>query len=507
MKELDVNIRGSLMWISPLDPVIDSVLKKLAVTNRRINKVEKYETSSGTRQRSVSSVESVQLYEINYDEGIFVVMGGLFHRFRARVTPLGYTLKVKRWKDHVFRPDFSKLTAEDKSSLKQRNDQADVLSIICGYPDSFIVDCPTGWGKSYLICQLAGVLKEERIAIVAPGIEIMNTLKQRLYDRGITPGVMGGGQHTISRVTLCTRSSVSALAQIEWDLLLYDECHTAGGPVISDDLVRVFSEAKRIGFSASPTGRSDGADLVVEAIFGHVAYHVSYGDSVDRGNVVPIKVKIVRMSEHSGPDIIGRNSVVINRNGLWRNRTRNNVIAALAKSIPEDEQVLIMVDTAEHALRLRELLPDFEVVFKSIKSPKVRTELSKGQLSPVKGLKNWTVYPERLKKLKKDFETGQLKRAIATRVWSAGVDFVNLTHLIRADGLGSKIESIQRPGRLSRKAPGKSCGYLYDFLDLFNKTLAGRSFDRIRKYKKQAWEISFVEDFEVIEEARNCGVI
>jgi superfamily II DNA or RNA helicase len=92
--------------------------------------------------------------------------------------------------------------------------------------------------------------------------------------------------------------------------------------------------------------------------------------------------------------------------------------------------------------------------------------------------------------MSKDFEAGTLKKVIATDVWSTGVDFPQLSVLIRADARASEIMDVQAPGRVVRRhdASGKDHGLVIDCMDYFDGALMRRSIERKRTYTKQGWE-------------------
>jgi superfamily II DNA or RNA helicase len=401
----------------------------------------------------------------------------------------GYTVDYDSNKDYTFQADLSLLTQDDLNDLEDRNDQVDVIGLICDHPDGFMVEAPTGWGKSHIIGQVCTVLPDYKIAVVVPGKDITATVYKRLKKRIRDVGMVGGGSNYIARVTVSTMESVHKLAGVEWDLMIFDEVHRAGGPAIAGKIAEVFYKTKCVGLSASPTGRSDGADLMVEALFGPVIYRVGYNQGVDRGAVVPIEAKVYRIN--TGPVINSSNGTVINRNCLWRNRKRNQLIAELARALPEDEQVLITVATAEHALYLKKELPEFEVVFSSM-SKNVKNAVFKGHLPKVKGVYNGSMMDGRREALRVAFEKGELKKAIATGVWNTGVDFKKLSYLIRADGMASEIASTQTPGRLSRTTDGKEKGILIDFMDEFSPSLRRRSNKRIKAYKDKGWDVQII---------------
>jgi len=93
--------------------------------------------------------------------------------------------------------------------------------------------------------------------------------------------------------------------------------------------------------------------------------------------------------------------------------------------------------------------------------------------------------------IEKQFETAELKRVIATGTWKEGVDFQQLSVLIRADGATSFVNSTQIPGRLSRLSPetGKQRGILIDFRDEFNDWANSRTQKRLAVYRSHGWTI------------------
>jgi len=93
--------------------------------------------------------------------------------------------------------------------------------------------------------------------------------------------------------------------------------------------------------------------------------------------------------------------------------------------------------------------------------------------------------------MSRDFVAGTLKKVIATDVWSTGVDFPQLSVLIRADARASEIMDIQAPGRVVRRhdASGKAHGLVIDCMDYFDGAFLRRSMERKKTYMKQGWEM------------------
>lgn len=348
------------------------------------------------------------------------------------------------------------------------------------------IEAPTGDGKSWLIVQVCKVYPKARVTIVVPGIGEAKNLRDRLLSVFPRPliGQLGGGlRERDRRITVCVRNSLMKTDPAKCDILMYDECHTAGGDWTSAALARYVS-CKMFGFSASPDMRTDKADMLVEALFGPVIHVRTYQESQEQGNVVPINV--VMRSVPTGPSVVSSNSVVINRHGVWRNDIRNELIAADARKYAADgTQVLIAVNTVEHGLELMKFLGnEFAFVYSQMDLSLRKRYERAGVIKP--GEHPITTHER--ERMQAAFTSGELRRAIAT-CWNQGVDFKQLGVLIRADAVGAEIKSVQLPGRLSRTSDGKEAGILVDYLDDWHETLHNRALTRIRTYKKKGWTI------------------
>jgi superfamily II DNA or RNA helicase len=138
--------------------------------------------------------------------------------------------------------------------------------------------------------------------------------------------------------------------------------------------------------------------------------------------------------------------------GIVHSNQRNSaVIRALndCLKIP-DSRILILVNHVEHAENLINL--DQENLADALVHGK----------TPLK---------QRKEKLKQ-FTTGDRKILLGTAsLFGEGFDAPMLSHLINAAGGKSPIQIVQRAGRSSRVADGKSMGYVVDFSDFHLRTL------------------------------------
>jgi len=435
-------------------------------------------------------VEARAQYMVQDDK--FVCAAGFFSRIVACIKKVGFDYKFKDFRKNKLSPaNFANLTSK-MPNLEFRHRQDEVLALIDA-SDGGIIEAPTGYGKTFIASMLCCLYPTDCLAFISPGLDLIRSTYTRLQQ--VVPGQVGriSGSHNEvdSRVLLCSADSMHKLPFDKVKLIIFDEVHTAATSARTVDLVSNYTDAKHIGFTASLNSRSDGADAVLEGIFGPVLTRISYAEAAEHGIVANINTAMVDVPPSVVAPIIPDNAadVVRKRLAYWNNPYRNAIIASAVRRIPHvlnnsDPQILVMVESVEHMFRLRQLLPEFEVVYASI-SDKVLDRLRYEGV--VDQLEEMTV--QRRQWLLGQFQTGQLKRVIANHCWKQGIDPIHLNAFVRADGGTSEINNIQLPGRLSRVTADKKEGLLIDFNDQFNKWAARRAQKRLSAYKKLGYRV------------------
>jgi superfamily II DNA or RNA helicase len=295
-------------------------------------------------------------------------------------------------------------------------------------------------------------------------------------------GLVGDGSRNFGRITVYTLASLHH-CPFDADFMLVDEAHE----VLSDKYSKYLVSSlytRNFAFTASPTGRSDGSDIRMESVFGPKIFHITYDEAVKLGLVVPIRVEWsdVRLMTNPCKNMEGARK---KRYGLWQNDERNKIIAQKARTFGPDEQVQILVETIEHAVFLRQHLPEYTLIYANMK-PEDRIAYIKHGLLPA-GEPLMT--SERMEENRKAFEAGELKKVITTNVWAVGIDPTQLTALIRADAGASEIMDVQAPGRVSRthSSGGKNVGIVCDFFDQFDHATSQRAKKRVKHYRDMGW--------------------
>ena len=420
-----------------------------------------------------------KLYTVEKGVGVFPI--GLWAKVKKALKAEKIKYKIMDLRGHVSKP--IKYRLERIEEL--REGQARVLAAIMAN-ERGVIECATGWGKTFLIRQLCRALPpQERILIITPGRDDARALLERVSEgeAAHTVGLVGAGSAQIdARIVVSTARSVTKLELHKFTYVMVDEAHQCGDNLISRYLVEV-GESRMFGFTASPNMRSDGADMEMEALLGPVIARIDYKEAVKAGVVTPVTV---HMYPVDGVPCDRKTPVGRKRACYWRNKRRNDTIAAVVESLG-DEQILVMVDTIEHGLRLRKLLPDFTFIYRSPSN----SDWEKYRRGGLVGPKEQPIKRKEQDEARSKFKEGKLRKVICTTIWKQAVDFPDLKWLVRADGGASGIENIQKPGRLSRIAEGKDQAIMIDFLDEFDPWAKRRAQTRIKWYKQMKWKIKY----------------
>jgi superfamily II DNA or RNA helicase len=396
--------------------------------------------------------------------------------------------------------DFSKLPYQ----LRYRQDEC--IKAIATHKDG-IIDATTAFGKSWIISFCCKLFDNKKIGIVSASLPVCNML-HRLISRVIHPekvGLVAGYKNYKSRVTVYSARSLHK-SDYDEDLLFIDEIHQFGTEKYAGELMK-FEKARIFGFSASVNKRFDGGDKLIFCLAGKTIFKISYEEARGKNLVSDVYIlwhKVTRnlkdLKETSG------SLVTLKRKLIWSNLERNKVIADISSRLFNSGlQVLILVETIEHCLELKKLLPEFEVCYGvgNISSKLIR-KLRREGFSEKEINYLSSMSKERLERLMIQFEKKVLKGVIATSVWSCGVSFDGLDVLVRADGVKSSIKSIQVPGRVCRidEKTGKNKAFLIDFVDDFDERLRVNTIYRFREYKNIGFKQYNIDGKEITKSSQ-----
>lgn len=488
MRTIVLRKAGNLVDISPdginaLSNEIRSLLEPLLTYTyiQRLYGQGQYNSETGKYDRKLQFIPR-QLFR--YDtRGRMVCGAGSVGKLVNVLEAQGYVIKYVDKDPPRIRPNCFDVNWDlVEETFTFRAKQKECLQAIASNPFG-IIDAPTGFGKGIIIAMVCLLFPKAKIHIVTPGKDLVSKTVRKLSEYLPNIGQVGIGRKYESRVTVYSADSLH-LSDGDADILIADEAHELLAPSYSKQLAK-YRFSRNYAFTATPEGRMDNADMKMEVLFGQPIFSMSYQEAVDLGLVVPIRVEWIDLFMDWNPVENKSTLLSVKRWGFWRNHERN---AALAKKLEQyiDDQILVLVDTIEHAIHLKQYLPTFELCYDKLSGEDRRFYIKQGLLDEDEPI----MTAQRREQMRLDFESGKLKHVIATGVWATGVSFDALPVLCWAAAGASKIKSTQIPGRVCRihHQSGKDVGILIDCCDQFDKKCATYSDTRSRYYARHGWE-------------------
>ena len=485
---------------SPPEDVRNVVID--ALTCQIYQRLEGEELKESLKKGGKGFIKVPFCYGAVTEQGV-VFQRGFYERVEKTLHQSGQQIRVIRMAPHALRPDWktrdiaymkkvvARWEVKNRRKFEWRKSQLDVLKRILHYPYGQY-ELPTGWGKTALLVPLCAILPKAKIHIVVRDNPILQDIFFTLAGVFPSVGLVKASRRETDKRIVCISAGSLRHSDFDCDVMICDEVHQAGARKTREMLAQ-YTMTKNVGLSASLEMRGDKNDMAVESVFGPVRYRRSYEQAVKDGEVVPITVlwRKFKSSRIVAPfkGYRGREDVWYKRLGIWRNVGRNRQIGEDARWFFErGDQVLVTVSTIDHALYLRNQgkLKDFILVFspKDVPYKKAITYKKKGLVDSPAELR---MSPKRAGWIKRQFEQGKIRGVIATPYWNTGVNFRELQVLVRADGLGSDVLSVQIPGRLSRLHEGKFGAILLDYWDE-HKEISPWRFQRYARYQSRRWK-------------------
>lgn len=486
---------GNVLTLSGPDdaPLNPALIKQLThgLEYSHIEQVQGGKRNPVTGQKVFFQTKEYKLFRV--ENGRIIVLSGYLARMSRRLQKLGCSATLiddsrARKRPDCYVPKWENLAGR----ITFRARQEELLRIISSAPCG-VIKAVTGFGKTSCIGMAALLFPEARIDVVTKSVDVAERIVKSLRKLLPKVGMIGDGYKQRERVTVITAGSL-AHADGDADFLFADEVHQLATINFSTALASRYRNSRNFGMSATPYARMDNAHAVLEPLFGPMVFDLPYQQAVELGLVVPVQVKWLPIRLTHNPAERYSNRVARKRYGIWTNHERNGIIANAVREYPETHQILILVETIEHAVHLGRHLPEFTLVYSQM-SPADCAKYKKQGFLPAdyRPLNDFQKH-----ELRSKFESGEIKRVIATDVWSTGVDFEQLNVLVRADDRDSDIVDVQGPGRVSRiyTAPDgtkKDYGEVLDCMDTFDPTFYRKSMGRRNSYKLLGWEQNWNE--------------
>jgi len=366
---------------------------------------------------------------------------------------------------------FEKISLESRVAMEPRPYQREALNAWRRENLRGVVVLPTGAGKTAVAVRAMERTGRSALVVV-PTLALLKQWYSILSDSfgaSVTVGLLGGGYHEITPITVTTYDSAYIHMERYGDrfaLVVYDEVHHLPSPkyaVIPEMLLAPYS----LGLTATPE-RPDGGHELLPGLTGPVVYRLSPEDLAGTYLApyetvrIPVELTATERVEYATADAVYRDFLTKHR---------------LSMRSPEDWQRFIMVAATSHsggreallaARRRREIRASAErktatlesllkrhwedrtIVF--TKSVEEVYALSARFLVP--GITYETPARER-KEILDRFREGRYRAVIASDVLNEGVDVPEANVAVILAGSASRREYVQRLGRVLRPREGK----------------------------------------------------
>jgi superfamily II DNA or RNA helicase len=432
------------------------------------------------------------MMELSYESGTLLASGGKppepfvwdkrTEQWRA---PAGayreVALKLRNsgtpYKDRA--ASFEKLSLESRVAMEPRPYQRQALNAWRREELRGVVVLPTGAGKTAIAVKAIERTGRSTLVVV-PTLALLKQWYSILSDSfgaSVTIGLLGGGYHEVTPLTVTTYDSAYIHAERYGDrfaLAVYDEVHHLPAEkyaVIPEMLLAPYS----LGLTATPE-RPDGGHELLPHLVGPVVYRRSPEDLAGTYLApyetirIPVELTARERVEYAEVDAVYRDFLRKHR---------------LSIRSPEDWQRFIMVAATSHsggreallaARRRREIRASAERKGATLESllkrhwedrtivftKSVEEVYALSQRFLVPGITYETPARER-KEILDRFRIGRYRAVIASDVLNEGVDVPEANVAVILAGSASRREYVQRLGRVLRPREGKSA-ILYELV-------------------------------------------
>jgi len=340
---------------------------------------------------------------------------------------------------------------------------------------------PTGSGKTFLGLQAiadAGVAT----LVVAPTIDLMNqwhaTLTNAFGDQlleGI--GVLGGGTHEITAITVTTYDSAYRYINEYGDrfgLLIADEEHHLPAPTYRQ-IPEMSLAPYRLGLTATYE-RADGKHELLDDLFGPVVYEEDVdtlaGEYLSEYETIHMQVELTNeeRSQYDEEYGIYREYVDSHAFDLWKEEGYQEFLRRTSYD-PEGRRALIAKQRAEQLARtatkkldtldtlLKRHSDDRTIIFTA--NNDFAYEISQEFIVPC--ITHQTETDERTEILER-FRTGAYSMLATSQVLDEGIDVPAANVGIILSGSASKRQYAQRLGRILRPTDDRQPARLYEII-------------------------------------------
>lgn len=332
------------------------------------------------------------------------------------------------------------------------------------------VIAPPGNGKTE-ICLAFAAASCTRILVVVHTQDLMKQWLDRaaVSVPGMSVGRIQGKTCQIEHLTIATAQTLKKYLQAggkfwrQFGAVIVDEAHHAAAETW-EWLLHTSPAFYRFGVTASEK-RSDGRQALVRYNIGPVIHKLKFKSGVPM-TVVPVTTEFrTKLNGTQYTRIVQK---------LVRDKERNRQIAELAENeILKGSSVLVLSRQIIH----------LELIFAAL-DPEVQ--------------KHAKIVTGKMPRHKRDELIGQLRDGtlqciLGTQLFEEGVDIPRLNRIVLAFP-GTEITALQKVGRGSRQAEGKTDAIIYDMLDEYVRVLVKQWLRRRRWYRSVGIDVKSMKE-------------
>lgn len=342
-----------------------------------------------------------------------------------------------------------------------------------------VVELATNSGKSFVAAAVIKSLNLNTLFIVPTKelrFQIAREFRLHISDMEVVEYV-GGGK--AGQITVALFQSLYKIKDKNWfnqfDILCCDEAHRVPSRTFEAVMKRCPARY-RIGLSGTAFGDAEVRDYTLMAHTGPRLIRVRNLELIERGVSAKPKIIFMKSDSHSIPEKIFHKAV---RHGITYNDVRNEQIADLIRKLHgKGDSILVLTPYKQHGYQLFNRL--------------------EGNISPLYYSHGSTPDFIRKQNLEAFREDGGV--LIATPIFDEGVDLPVINSLVLACSGKKERRILQRVGRALRKKEGENIVHIYDFWDWHNKFLSRHSYNRLKVYLTEGFEVeghgNFAEEME-----------
>ena len=333
---------------------------------------------------------------------------------------------------------------------------------------------PTGSGKSLVLYILSCYYKEKKL-IITPNLNLIHQLASDFISYGsdekrIHKIYEGQEKESDCNVHISTWQSLKDMPEEffnQYGVVIVDECHLAKARSIVGIMNKLKNCQYRFGFS----GTLDGTlcnESVLTGLFGPIKHGVTTKELIKRETLSPLSIKMIVLIHPRTEEYEYRDEIEY----IIGCEKRNRFIKNLALSLKGNTLILF-----QYVEKHGELLHNM-VAADSLEGRKIFFVHGK-------------IDGEDRDIIRSIVEQENNAIIVASRqTFGTGVNIQNLSNIIFASPLKSKIANLQAIGRGLRKMEGKKECTLYDIVDSLGWHNYGlrHASDRIIIYKKEGFE-------------------